>query len=850
MNKTFWQQAKPHVLAIGIFLVVSIFYCLPAFKGMVLNQHDTLGWRGMAQQSFEFKEKHGHFPLWTNSMFSGMPAFQIALESQHNISIAWVDHVFTFFLPDPVRYFYLACIGFYILCMSMGTRSWTSIFGSLGYAFASYNAIIAAVGHNTKFAAMGYAPAVLAGLILLSQRKYILGFMVTILFGTLLVYQGHLQIVYYVLLMSLCLGVAYTVKCIKEKTYKPLLLTIGLAAVAGIISLASYAVILVPTNSYSKESMRGGRSELTQDAQGNKVQSNKSKGGLDKDYAFNWSYGIDETLTFILPAYKGGSSGPSELPEDGKAVEALQESRIPQDAINYFYSNLGAYWGTQPNTSGPVYFGAIVCLLFIVGLFTVRGWHFGWIVAATIVGIVLAWGSNFKGVNYFLFDYLPFYNKFRAPTTSLVIPQLTFALLATLALQELFYGTWDKQLLIKRLKYAGITTAAIAAILVYSYVSADFKGGNDARLREGISSNIAQMMSQGQQPTDQALQQANGIASSIMSGLTQDRKGLYSGDLLRTLFFLVAGAALVWFGVKKTMKADYIVIALIALSLIDLVVVDRRYLKDNNYVPKDEFLVPFNATAADLQIKQDTAYFRVFDQTGDNPFTDSRCSYHHNSIGGYLPARLALYDDIITHQLLKGNMQVYNMLNTKYFIASNPANRQPAAQLNPEAAGPVWLIKNIRYVNNADEEMKALDNLNFRDTAVIDKREQPKVTFTPQFDSLASIKLIRNLNDKISYQFDATSNQFAVFSEVYYPNGWKAFIDGKETPIVKVNYALRGLPVASGKHTIEFKFEPESYVLGDRITLIMGILSIIILLGGSYLLWKQSKRKPVAGAKA
>ncbi len=841
MNKAIWQYVKPHVIAVGLFLIVSILFNLPAFKGMVLNQHDTLGWRGGAQQSFEYKEKHGHFPAWTNSMFSGMPTYQVALESKHNVTLSYLDGTFTLFLPAPARYFFLACLGLYILTQALGIRSWAGILGSFAYAFASYNAIVTAVGHNTKFTSMGYAPAMLAGIILLTQRKYILGFLVTLFFSTCLIWQNHLQIVYYTFLIAGCIGVAYAVKAIREKTLKPLFISAALAIVAVALSIASFAVILLPTSAYAKESMRGGRSELTIGANGEKKDPNKTKGGLDKSYAFYWSYGIGETFTFILPAYNGGSAGASELPEDGKAIDALQSSGIPQDAANYFYSALSAYWGPQPGTSGPVYLGAVVCALFILGLFLIRSWHLGWIIAATVIGIVLAWGSNLSGVNYFLFDHLPFYNKFRAPTTSLVIPQLTFALLASWALNELFFKEWDKKVLAKRLKYAGITTAAVVLVLIYTYMSADFKSSNDGRLREGIGSSIAQMMAQGKPAGEQALQQATGIASSIMNGLVADRKAIYLHDLWRTVVFLLLTAGLVWFATQKKVQPVILLLALAALNLIDLIPVDRRYLKDSNYVDKEEFLAPYAANRADIQIKQDTGYFRVFDQTADDPFADSRCSYHHNSIGGYLPARLALYDDIITHQLRKGNIAVYNMLNTKYFIAANPADRQPVAQLNPNASGPCWLVKNIRYVNNANEEMEALDNIGFKDTTVVDKREQPKITFTPQFDSLATIQLIKNENDKASYQFNATTNQFAVFSEVYYPHGWKAYIDGKETPIVKVDYVLRGLPVPSGKHTIEFRFEPESYILGDRISLIVGIISILLTLGGIGYLWKQYK---------
>jgi hypothetical protein len=694
---------------------------------------------------------------------------------------------------------------------------------------------------------MGYAPAVLAGLILLTQGKYVLGFITTLLFSTLMVYQNHLQIVYYTFLMAVCLGVVYAINAIKQKQIRHLGITAGLALAAGIMGMASFAVVYLPTAEYAKETMRGGRSELTQAVDAGKSSSNVSKGGLDKDYAFMWSYGIGETMTVILPAYKGGSSGPTELGEDGKAVEALQEAQLPGDAVNYFYSRLSSYWGDQPGTSGPVYLGVFVCILFIAGLFVVRNWHLNWIVAATILGILLAWGQNFKTLNYFLFDYLPFYNKFRAPSIAMVIPQLTFPLLACMALQNILYTDWDTKFLLKRLKYALISVGVIAAILIYNYIGGDFKSKNDRQSREAIAQTLTQAMSQGQQPSAELVQQNNSVAAAVIGGLVHDRKSLYGSDLLRTLVFMALGIGLIWLAVKKKTKPLYIVIALAVLNLIDLLPVDSRYLNKANYIEPEDFGSAFIPNRADQQIKQDPGYFRVFDQSEQgNPFESSRASYHHNSVGGYHPAKLALYQDIIYGQLTKGNMQMYNMLNTKYFIVNNPADQQPIAQLNPDALGPAWLVKAIKYVNSADEEMKALDSIKPRDTVVIDTRERSKIAFEPQFDSAASIQLVQNLNDKITYTFKAATNQFAVLSEVYYPHGWKAFIDGKQTAIARVNYVLRGLAIPAGNHNIELRFEPASYKTGNTISMVVGAISILLLLAGLWWEWKQfQKLQPV-----
>ncbi|MFC4230782.1 YfhO family protein [Parasediminibacterium paludis] len=830
MKKFNWKPLLPHLLAIGIFLVVSVIYCLPALKGMMVNMHDLLGAKGMAQQSWDFKDKYGYIPNWTNSMFAGMPGYQILFEQTSKITLLYFHYIFTLGLPEPANFFFLACVGFYILCVSLNIKPWIGTLASLGYAYASYSAVIVTVGHVTKFAAMGYAPAVIAGLLLLTQRKYILGFMATVLFATLQVYQNHLQITYYTLIISICLGAGFLVTCIKEKDFKHLFSTLGLAMVAGAIALGSFAVMILPTNEYTKESMRGGRSELTP----KKGKSNTTKNGLDKDYAFTWSYGIDETLTLVLPAFKGGSSGSGELGgENSHVVKAMQDNSLPQDAINYFYQYMSAYWGPQTSgTSGTVYLGAITCMLFIIGLFIVKWADKGWIIAASIIGIVLAWGSHFPAVNYFLFDHLPLYNKFRAPTMSLVIPQLTFPLLGALALQILFYSKYDLTAMKEKLKWSGITVVALVAVLAFVYVGGSFKSPNDTQLKEGIANALSQGGSK---------EQAATISNAIMSGLTADRKGLYGSDLLRVIFFMALAGVVIWYTINKKIKPEIALIVLTAAMFVDLITVDLRYLKSDNYVDKDEFIAPFLPNAADLQIKKDTSYYRVFDQTTD-PWNSSRCAYNHNSIGGYHPAKLALFQDLIENQLGKGNMEAFNMLNTKYFIVQGQGNNAaPVAQQNPGAYGNAWLVKSIKEVANADEEMKALDSVN-KSVAIIDKREASKVTAQPQYDSTANITFIQNLNDYLKYESNAATNQFAVFSEIYYPYGWVATVDGKETPIVRTNYLLRGINIPAGKHTIEFNFKPHSVALGNLLGLILGIVGYIVLLGGGFLLWRNYKK--------
>jgi len=839
MNKSLWQKLQPHAIAILVFFIISCFYCLPAFKGLVVAQHDAEGWKGMAQQSIEFKEKYGYYPLWTTSTFSGMPTFQIAMESKHNITIAWLHHVFTLFLPEPAGLFFLACIGFYILSIVMGIKNKVAILGSLAYAFASYNAIIVAVGHTTKFSAMGYTPAVLAGLVLLTQRKYLLGFILTLTFTTLLFYQNHVQIAYYAFLISICFGIVFLIRSIKNKELPHFFKAAGLALVAGIIGMLSYSVMLLPTYSYSKETMRGGRSELTTPGQ----EKNKTRNGLNKDYAFDYSYGISEVLTIAVPRLYGGSGG--EMPEGSETSKTFVEKLgVGEDQAEQYGRSMPAYWGPQPLTAGAVYFGAVVCLLFIFGCVYYKGWHSQWIIAAAALGIMLAWGRHFSAVNYFLFDHLPFYNKFRAPSMAMVIPQLTIPLLACLGLNQILETEWDKTEFWKKFKQASIISGIFAVVLIALYFMLDFKSTNDNSIRENLTASLTQQLSPTGKPSAEAQQRANDFGRSVVNALKKDRQSLMAKDLIRSLIFMALAWGLIYLYGKDKIKEKILASILVALVFIDLIGVDLRYLNSEKYVEKETFDESFTPTAADLEIKKDTGYYRVFNPSDGDPFqlsgATSRTSYLHNNVGGYHPAKLALYNDLL-QQIGRGNIAVLNMLNTKYFILADPSTRQPYVRPNPEALGHGWFVQAIKYVNNADEEMKSLENFNPADTAIVDKREQSKLIYPPQKDSTSKITLIENRNDYIAYKSSSKTNGIGVFSEVYYPYGWKATIDGKETPIARVNYVLRALSVPAGEHTIIFRFEPSSFIIGDQISLIIGILSILIVLYGIYYFWKANK---------
>lgn len=831
-----FKKLVPHIIAIAIFALVALVYCKPSLNGKVLNQHDTQGWKGMAQQSFEVKEKTGSFPLWTNSMFGGMPTYQIAMGGTSNIGagIEVVRNAFSLWLPEPMSFFFIASLCFYILCIVLGANPWVSIFGGLAYAYSTYNPIIVSVGHNTKMMSLAYAPMIIAGLQLLFKRKYIVGFLITALFAAFTIGQSHLQVVYYLFIIAGCITVAFFINAYKEKNMLHGLKASALALAAGLLGLAVCAGSIMPTYDYAKETMRGGKSQLTLNTSDS--STNKTKGGLDKDYALRWSLGKMETFTFLVPGLYGGSNGGNEHTADSKTVEKFGEVGVPEEnalgALNG-YSYWGAMSSLSETTSGPVYLGAIVCLLFILGLFYVNSWHKWWIIAASVIGILLAWGNNFMAFNSFMLEYLPFYNKFRAPSMALVIPQICIPILAVLTLSKLVYET-DYEAAFKKLRNGAIAAAAVLVLLGAFWAMADYTGKGDADIKKGFVENF----SRGQNG-QQDLAQGESLAKEIMTAIRSDRKSHAGGDLLRTLLFMAAAVALVALVVKKKISPLVTTVALAILSLVDIIGVDKRYLNYDDFREKEEVTDAFTPSAADTQIKNDPdhANFRVFNQSG-NFTNESVTSYHHNSIGGYHPAKLGLYQDLIENQIGKGNMGVLNMLNTKYFIGQGQ-NGQPIAQLNPGAFGPCWLVKGIKFVNSVNNEMLALDSTNLRDTAVVNESFKASIKQLPVADSLASIKISERQNDKITYAFNASAPQFAVLSEIYYNRGWNAYVDGQKADYVKTNYALRGIAIPAGKHTVDFRFEPTAYKTGNAISFWGVVLIYLILAVALFLLFKK-----------
>jgi len=832
MNTSF-KNILPHLWAIGIFLIVSVIYCKPALEGKVLNAHDNQGWKGMAQQSFEHKEKYGRFPLWTNSMFSGMPAYQIAMDQDYPVSIQYLSYIFTLGLPKPVNFFFLACLSFYLLALALRWNRWIGILTAICYAYATYNPIIIGAGHDTKMLAIGYAPLVVAGFLLLFQNRKALGIATLAAGLSLQIGTGHLQIVYYTALISGIITLGYLIQTFMQKEWKNAVTSILLAVIIAVVAFGSNAVTTLTTLDYSKASMRGGVSELKDEK-----DKNTTGGGLDKDYAFKYSVGIGETFTMLVPGLYGGSNGGNEYTASQFATK-LTEVGYPEDQALQ-YANGISYWGDQQPTSGPVYFGAVLLLLFLISMLLKKDYLKWSLLAAGIFGLILAWGKNLSAVNYFLFDYLPYYKKFRAPSMALFMPQLTFTIIAGMGLQQIFFSNASIDIK-KFFKLSAIVLCITVAAATMLYISNEYSGPGDKDIKENMSSAMLQQLSQNQAPSADMQKEADNFGKGFMTAIKEDRKSLAGSDLTRSIILMAIAFVILWWSLKQKQYTGG-VIALSVLCLFDLLSVDKRYLNNEKFVDETDFQSSFNMSAADTQIKQDKGYYRVFNNAVD-PFNESGTAYHHNSIGGYHPAKLQIYQDLIENQIAKNNMQVLNMLNTKYVIMRNPQNGEMIAQQNPEAFGPCWLVKGIKYVANGKEEMSALDNTSLKDTAIVQTQFKSGITSQPLWDSTASLQFIVNKNDSIRYNFYATNPQFAVFSEVYYDRGWKAYIDNKEAPIVKTNYALRGLSIPAGQHTIELKFEPDAYKLGNIISLISSLIIYLCVAGGLYWEWKRSQQK-------
>ena len=816
----------PHLIAVAIFITVSTIYCKPAIEGKVLQQSDISQWKGMAQDALTYRDQYGKTPLWTNSMFGGMPTYQITGIPGYSYSIGALDNLFTLSLPEPINLFFLASICFYFLAIVLGMNPYIAIVGGLCYSFATYNPIIIVVGHITKMHAIAYLPFFLGSILLIFKRKYILGGIFTALATALFVQANHLQITYYGILIVFFMTVYHGIRWLLDKDFTHIYKSFATAVIAGFLGLAVNAPILVSTYEYGKESIRGGSLLTTKD-------SKTSSTGLNKDYALSYSMFKSEALVLMFPNIYGGGSDPNAIdPAKSKAVEALQQMQ-PQIG-QQLQSFVQFYWGGIGFTAGPPYIGIVVCFFAFIGLFAKNNPHRWWIPVAIIFSLMLAAGSYFQSFNYFMVDHLPFYNKFRAPSMILVVPTFLLGILSLYGLQTVIAFDNFKNLL-KKFKPSFILLVILFVSVILFYFSSDFKSEAD--------SNMLNQISLIQDPNQRAI--FDGPAHALVNGLQKDRQTLIETDLTRAIIYIGCVFLLLFIYYKKMVNQTLFILGIGVIAMMDLFNVNTKYLKSETYIESSENENTFIESQIDIALKKDKSFYRVLDMRAgiENAFNGGAIvAYHHKTVGGYNPAKLSIYQDLIENQWYKfpNCMPVVNMMNTKYVITGNITTDTIA---NPQALGNVWFIKGIEYKKGPSEVMSSLSFFNPRDTAIFEEKDKNAELSGITFDSSATIQLINNKNDEINYISNSSQKQLAVFSEVYYKLGWKAYIDNVETSIYKTNYVLRSIVVPAGKHDIRFEFKPTSINAAQKASIFAStLLWLVALIGAFQLIRKKIKQ--------
>jgi hypothetical protein len=825
MQKKWFRRLIPHAIAVVVFLLVAVIYSKPAFEHKVLSQQDLSQWKAMAQNSFQYKETHGHFPLWSEGMFSGMPAYHLAMEPETFSPQSTFYHVLTLWLMKPASFFFLACICFYFLSQVLRVNPYVGIVGGLAYAYASYNAVIIYVGHDTKMQAIAMMPAFIGSLMLIFEKKYWWGVALLAFSTALFVSANHPQIIYYALIIVAFMTVGYGVRWIREKDFRHLLIAGALTIFGGLTGVLCNAVVSFTTYDYAKASIRGGSALATAGGQ-------VTRNGLSQDYAFSYSMYKTEPFEMLVPKIYGGS-GQLEVPEDkSKAIAALQE--MPPELGRQLQQFLSFYWGGIGSTSGPVYVGAIICFLALLGFVVLDGKHKWWILAACVLGILMSWGSYFAGFNGLLLKLLPGYDKFRAPSMTLVIPNFLFCVMAVLSLQRLFtlpaverVAFWEKY------KKGLYLTGGVFVVGLLLYFSFDYS-------RDGEKQVLQQASTQGPQVGESV--------RHFFQGLREDRQGLFMGSLLRSFLFVAAAAILAGLAIKGKMRPLAMLGLIGALSFIDLIGIDLDYLNNDRYQDEEDAVTPFNPTPADRQIMQDKGYYRVFDlrQGGREQITNNASTaLFHRSVGGYHPAKLSIYQDLLEHQLYNfpDCGPVLNMLNTKYIIQPTRTGSD-SVMVNPGALGAAWFVRSVKYASTAKTVMDELTGLDTKDTAIVFEADRSRVVFDPMAgDPAEVIRLVKNDNDVMEYESVSSRKGFAVFSEVFYDRGWKATIDGAEAPIIRTDYVLRGLVVPAGKHAIRFVFHPRAFYMGEMVQGVAGVVLLLLLVGAVVVEWRKDRKK-------
>lgn len=828
------KKILPDLIAILAFVLLSFAYFFPAdIEGRILFQHDTAAGAGAGQDAQEYLERTGERSRWTNSIFSGMPTYQMAPSYDSTKPVQVVEKAYRLFLPSYVMLTFIMMLGFYILMRAFGLSVWLSGLGSIIWGFSSYFFILIAAGHIWKFVTLAYIPPTIAGVVLAYRKKYLLGGILTALFIALQIQSNHIQMSYYFMFVILFFVGAYFEDAYRKKELPHFFKASAILAVAALIGVCANLSNLYHTYEYSKETMRG-KSELKREG----PAAQQTSSGLDRDYITQWSYGIGETLTFLVPNVKGGASIP--------IAESETAMKKANPMYGNIYSQLTQYFGDQPMTSGPVYVGAFVLFLFLLGCFIVKGPLKWALIGVTVFSILLSWGRNFMGLTDFFIDYIPMYNKFRAVSSILVIAEFTIPLLAIFALKEVLSNPESLKLKENRtpLLVSLALTMGVALIL--------------AVMPEIFFSNYipAQEMA--------ALQQAipGEQLSPLVANLEEVRKALVTSDAWRSFFVIAVGCAVLALYANRKLKASWVVAAITILCLVDMWSVNKRYLYDEQFVPKSQRVEAFRKTATDEAILQDTDLnYRVFNISG-NAFNENNTAYWHKSIGGYHAAKLRRYQEMIDHHISKEMQSVYqaiataggkmdsvdaskfrvlNMLNTKYFILPAGQQGQTVPIQNPYAYGNAWFVNKVMYVDNANEEINALDTILPTETAVVDVKfkEQLKGVTEGYKDSLSVIRLTAYEPNHLVYESSSTEAGVAVFSEIFYP-GWRVTVDGQPVELARADYILRAMNIPAGKHTIEMSFDPQSLHTTEGIAY---AALALLLVGVLVLVWTNRKRK-------
>ncbi len=800
----------PHLVVLVLFVIASLAYFSPVLQNKVIFQSDIAQYQGMAKQLKDYRAD-GDEIYWTDAAFGGMPTYQLGAKYPHNY-IKKLDLALRF-LPRPADYLFLYFIGIYILFLVLKVDYKLAFIGALAFGFSTYLIIILGVGHNAKAHAIAYMPLVLSGIMLTFRGKYIWGFLLTTIAMALELVTNHFQMTYYLGLLVLCIGIAYLIDAYRKNMLPHFGKAVGVMLVAVILAIGLNATNILATKEYADTSTRG-KTELTINANGTQKEI---KEGLDYDYITEYSYGKLESLNLFIPRFMGGGSGDT-LPEESATVDALLRTGKTQEELVTILQQVPVYWGDQRIVAAPAYIGAVVIFLAVLALFLVRGRLKWWVVSAFFLTLLLSWGRNFSFLTEFFIEYVPYYNKFRAVSSIQVIIELVMPILAIVGLHQLLNDFVKPEAKKKALYYsAGIVGGLTVVFILFKNTLFGFES-----------------------PIDGDLAAYYKLPFTFVDAMREDRAAIFTADALRTLLFVVLAATALYFYLKNKIKEMPLIAILAILIVVDLVGVDRRYVNNDDFVKARIMEQPFQQNGANLQIAKDDGYYRVIDATVD-PFNSGAASYYHNALGGYHAAKPGRMQDLNEFYISQGDIGVLNMMNVKYIITQNN-NQGPVAQRNPYANGPAWLVENVMFAENADQEILLLDSLDTKRTAIIHKDFKAQIpTAAIVRDSTAMIEMTAHKPEHIVYETSSKSAQLALFSEVYYPAGWNAYIDGAPVDYFRANYVLRAMSIPAGNHKVEFKFEPSVIQTGSTISLISSIIVLLLLASGLYFTVKKTK---------